>query len=88
MVDYFGIFDDAAKALEFDEGTLSGVISNIAELRDKLPEAMSEALTHFEGVDRKIEGFEGLEAAQQAINSNEKKDAFAGRSNDSVYNSR
>ena len=82
VVDYFGVFDDAAKALEFDEETLSGVISNIAELRGKLPEAMSEALTHFEGVDRKIEGFEGLEAAQQAINGDEKKDAFA---NDFVY---
>jgi type I restriction enzyme R subunit len=28
-------------------------------------------------VDRKLEGFEGLEASQNAINTNEKKDAFA-----------
>ena len=82
VVDYFGIFDDAAKALEFDEETLSGVISNIAELRDKLPEAMSVTLAHFDGVDKKIEGFEGLEAAQQAIDTDERKDAFA---NDFVY---
>jgi type I restriction enzyme R subunit len=38
---------------------------------------MEKALAHFEGVDRTKEGFEGLEAAQNAINTNEKRDAFA-----------
>lgn len=77
VVDYFGVFDDAAKALQFDESSIQQVISNMAVLRDKLPEAISDALRHFEGVDRTIAGFEGLEAAQQAISDNEKKDAFA-----------
>ena len=77
VVDYFGVFDDAAKALEFDEESLENVISNLAELRDKLPEAMTNALAHFNGVDRTIDGFEGLEAAQNAINNDKKKDAFA-----------
>jgi len=77
IVDYFGVFDDAAKALEFDEESVKQVITNLSELRGKLPEAMRDALAHFAGVDRSLEGFEGLEAAQNAINSNEKKDAFA-----------
>ncbi|MCB0687498.1 MAG: HsdR family type I site-specific deoxyribonuclease, partial [Saprospiraceae bacterium] len=77
IVDYFGVFDDAAKALQFDEESVKKVISNLSELRDKLPEAIRETLAHFEGVDRTIGGFEGLEAAQNAINTNEKKDAFA-----------
>jgi len=77
IVDYFGVFDDAAKALEFDEESLQQVITNLAELRAKLPQAMIDALAHFEGVDRTLEGFEGLEAAQDAINNDEKKDAFA-----------
>lgn len=77
VVDYFGVFDDAAKALQFDEESIQKVISNLSELRDKLPQAMRDALEHFEGVDRTIEGFEGLEAAQDAINNDEKKDAFA-----------
>ena len=77
IVDYFGVFDDAAKALEFDEESVKQVIANLSELRDKLPEAMKNALSHFEGVDRTVAGFEGLEAAQNAINDNEKKDAFA-----------
>jgi len=77
IVDYFGVFDDAAKALQFDEASVKKVISNLSELRSKLPEAMRETLAHFTGVDRTIIGFEGLEAAQNAINTDEKKDAFA-----------
>ena len=77
VVDYFGVFDDAAKALQFDEESIKQVISNLSELRDKLPQAVRDALAHFEGVDRSIAGFEGLEAAQEAIQGNDKKDAFA-----------
>jgi type I restriction enzyme R subunit len=77
IVDYFGVFDDAAKALQFDEESVRKVITNLSELRGKLPKAMADALSHFKGVDRSLEGFEGLEAAQEAINTNEKKDAFA-----------
>jgi type I restriction enzyme R subunit len=77
IVDYFGVFDDAAKALEFDESAMKTMVSNLSELRDQLPAAMQTALAHFAGVDRKLEGFECLEAAQNAIKDNEKKDAFA-----------
>jgi type I restriction enzyme R subunit len=77
IVDYFGVFDDAAKALQFDEESVKKVISNLSELRSKLPDAMKDCLTHFAGVDRTIGGFEGLEAAQNAINTDETKDAFA-----------
>ena len=77
IVDYFGVFDDAAKALEFDEESVQQVISNLSELRVKLPQAMADTLAHFVGVDRTIEGFEGLEAAQNAISTDDKKDAFA-----------
>jgi type I restriction enzyme R subunit len=77
IVDYFGVFDDAAKALEFDEESVKTVISNLSDLRGKLPQAMKDALSHFAGVDRALGGFEGLEAAQNAISTDEKKDAFA-----------
>jgi type I restriction enzyme R subunit len=77
IVDYFGVFDDAAKALQFDEESVKQVISNLSELREKLPQAMKDALSHFEGVDRTLDGFEGLEAAQNAIKTDESKDAFA-----------
>ena len=77
IVDYFGVFDDAAKALQFDEESIKTVISNMSELREKLPKAMMDTLIHFVGVDRTIDGFEGLEAAQNTIGTNDKKDAFA-----------
>ena len=77
IVDYFGVFDDAAKALQFDEESVKTVISNMTELRDKLPKAMKETLSHFKGIDRTLSGFEGLEAAQNAIGNNDKKDSFA-----------
>lgn len=77
IVDYFGVFDDAAKALEFDEKSVSQMITNLSELKEQLPEAMQKTLSHFNGVDKTIEGFEGLELAQNAINTDDKKDAFA-----------
>ncbi|MDL2311639.1 type I restriction endonuclease subunit R [Bacteroidales bacterium OttesenSCG-928-B11] len=77
IVDYFGVFDDTARALQFDEETVKTIISNLAELRTKVPQAVEDALSHFPNIDRTIEGFEGLQAAQDCINTNEKRDAFA-----------
>jgi len=77
IVDYFGVFDDAAKALEFDEESVKKIITNLNELKEKLPQAMADTLLHFDGVNRNLEGFDGLEVAQNAINNDDKKDAFA-----------
>jgi type I restriction enzyme, R subunit len=77
IVDYFGVFDDTAKALAFDEETMKGVITNMARYKTLLPGVMTKALAHFPGVDRTLVGFEGLEAAQDCIDTNEKRDAFA-----------
>jgi type I restriction enzyme R subunit len=77
IVDYFGVFDEAAKALDFDEVTVKQIITNLSELREQLPQAVIDALKHFVGVDRNQHGFEGHEAAQNAIKTDEKKDAFA-----------
>lgn len=77
IVDYFGVFDDAAKALEFDEEVMKKVITNLSSQLAELPRIMANNLAHFEGVDRTVEGFDGLQAAQDAINTNEKRDAFA-----------
>lgn len=77
IVDYFGVFDDTARALAFDEETVKTVITNLQELRDKLPDAMQRCLAHFFNIDRSILGFEGLQAAQDCISTNEKRDAFA-----------
>ncbi|MDD5390362.1 MAG: HsdR family type I site-specific deoxyribonuclease [Gallionellaceae bacterium] len=77
IVDYLGIFDDVARALEFDEKGITAVVSNIQELKDRLPEAMQKCLAFFAGVDRGVEGYEGLIAAQQCLPNNEVRDHFA-----------
>jgi len=77
VVDYFGVFDDTAQALAFDEESVKKVIMNLQELREKIPGLMEKCLGHFPGVDRSISGFEGLQAAQECINTNAKRDAFA-----------
>ncbi|MDY0073844.1 MAG: HsdR family type I site-specific deoxyribonuclease, partial [Thauera sp.] len=77
IVDYLGIFDDVAAALEFDDQSVRQVVSNIQELKDKLPEAMQKCLAFFAGCDRILQGYEGLIAAQQCLPNNEVRDSFA-----------
>ncbi len=77
IVDYLGIFDDVAAALEFDDQSVKQVVSNIEELKDKLPEAMQKCLAFFNGCDRTLQGYEGLIAAQQCLPNNEVRDNFA-----------
>jgi type I restriction enzyme R subunit len=76
IVDYLGIFDDVASALEFDDKSMAAVVSNIQELKDRLPEAMQKCLAFFAGVDRSVEGYEGLIAAQQCLPNNTARDNF------------
>lgn len=76
IVDYLGIFDDVAAALEFDDQSVKQVVGNIQELKDKLPEAMQKCLAFFAGCDRAVQGYEGLIAAQQCLPNNEVRDNF------------
>lgn len=77
IVDYLGIFDDVAAALEFDDQSVKQVVSNIQELKDKLPEAMQKCLAFFPDCDRSLQGYEGLIAAQQCLPNNQVRDNFA-----------
>ena len=77
IVDYFGIFDNAAEALQFDEKSVSNVITNLKLLKRQLPGAVDACLNHFPGIDQTIKGFEGLEAAQECIKTDQLKDNFA-----------
>jgi type I restriction enzyme R subunit len=77
IVDYIGIFDDVAQALDFDEKAVQQVVSNIDELRQALPMQMQKCLAFFPGVDRSVGGYEGLMDAQQHIPNNLMRDKFA-----------
>lgn len=76
IVDYIGIFDDVAKALDFDEKSVQKVITNIDEVKKELPKLMKKCLGYFNGVDRTVEGWEGLVAAQECLPTNKEKDQF------------
>ena len=77
IVDYIGIFDDVAKALDFDENSMRRIITNIEEIKKQLPALLKKCLSYFMGIDRTVEGWEGLMAAQECLPTNKEKDAFA-----------
>jgi type I restriction enzyme, R subunit len=77
IVDYLGVFDDVAKALEFDEQGFRRVVSNIVKLKEQLPEAMQKCVAFFPGIDRTQTGYEGLMAAQDCLPNNDVRDRFA-----------
>jgi type I restriction enzyme R subunit len=77
IVDYIGIFDDVARALDFDEKAVQQVVSNIDELKKALPLQVQKCVAYFKGVDRTVGGYEGLSAAQQCLPDNDRRDKFA-----------
>jgi type I restriction enzyme R subunit len=76
IVDYLGVFDDVAQAIQFDEEGIQKVVTNIGELIGQLPEAMVMCLAYFDGVDRTVEGYQGLIVAQDCLPDNETRDRF------------
>ncbi len=77
IVDYLGIFDDGATALDFDEKAVQKVITNLDEIKKDLPGVMARSLSFFPGVDHTVGGYEGLIAAQDCLPDNAARDQFA-----------
>jgi len=64
--------------LLFDDSSIQKVITNISELKILFPETIRKCMGYFEGVDRGVEGWEGLQAAQAKLPDDELRDAFGG----------
>jgi type I restriction enzyme R subunit len=77
ILDYIGVFDNVAEALDFDLKEMQQVVSNIDKIKSQLPEAMEMCLKYFKHIDRSIEGYEGLLAAQDCLVNDEMRDKFA-----------
>lgn len=77
IVDYLGIFDDVANALDFDEKSVQRVVTNLEEVKAELPGIVERCLAFFPGTDRSVGGYEGLITAQDCLPNNEIKDTFA-----------
>lgn len=76
IVDYIGIFDKFATALHFDEDGFEKVITNVDEVKRKVPELVQRCLAYFPGVNRTLGGWEGLAAAQNSLPNQETRDKF------------
>ncbi|MGV6853185.1 MAG: type I restriction endonuclease subunit R [bacterium] len=81
IIDYLGVFENVAKALDYDPKEIEGVVESVEAFKKLFPEAIGKCLEYFPGVDRTAEGYEGLIAAQDCLVGNEKKDAFAAQFN-------
>ncbi len=77
IVDYVGVFDNYAKSLNFDEESVKTVITNINDLKEKIPGWLKDCLDFFPGVDRTVGGFQGLEEAQEKLRDENVKQQFA-----------
>nr|WP_321397008.1 HsdR family type I site-specific deoxyribonuclease [uncultured Desulfobacter sp.] len=81
IIDYLGVFENVAKALDYDPKEIEGVVESVEAFKKLFPLALEKCLDYFPDVDRTIEGYEGLIAAQDCLVGNEKKDAFAAQFN-------
>jgi|GEM_PF-42631 len=81
IIDYLGVFENVAKALDYDPKEIEGVVESVKAFKKLFPEAIQRCLDYFPDVDRMVEGYEGLIAAQDCLIGNEKKDAFAAQFN-------
>lgn len=79
VVDFVGVFDNVARSLAFDEETIKTIISNIEQIKVLIPSFIEECVNFFQGVDRTIGGWEGLQAAQQCLKDEKIKTDFARR---------
>ena len=79
VVDYVGIFDDVAKALNFDEADVRKIITSIEAVRGKIGELIAACVAFFPGVDRTKSDFDTMCAAQDCLPTNEKKDGFGAK---------
>ena len=76
IVDYVGVFDNYANSLRFDEESVKTVITNIKEVKEKIPGFLKDCLDFFPGVDRSIGGFQGLQDAQEKLRDENVKTQF------------
>ncbi|WP_207636842.1 type I restriction endonuclease subunit R [[Clostridium] dakarense] len=76
IVDYIGVFDEVSKALSFDSESMQKVIENIDGYVKEFPIILKKCLSYFECIDRDIDGYDGLIAAQNCLYNDEIRDQF------------
>lgn len=77
IIDYLGVFENLRTALAYNPEEIDGVVEGIEAFKELLPAQLDKCLSFFPNVDRTIEGFDGVLAAQECLPTNEKRDEFA-----------
>lgn len=77
IIDYLGVFENLRTALAYNPDEIDGVVEGIEAFKELLPSQIERCLAFFPNVDRTLEGFEGIMAAQECLPTNEKRDEFA-----------
>lgn len=77
IIDYLGVFENLRTALAYNPEEIDGVVEGIEAFKKLLPAQLKKCLDFFPNVDRTLEGFEGIMAAQECLPTNEKRDEFA-----------
>ena len=77
IVDYLGVFENLRSALAYNSEDIEGVVESIEKFKEILPVQLEKCLAFFPGIDRTVEGFEGIIAAQECLPTNKKRDEFA-----------
>ncbi|MCU7931379.1 MAG: HsdR family type I site-specific deoxyribonuclease [Candidatus Thiodiazotropha sp. (ex Codakia rugifera)] len=77
IIDYLGVFENLRTALAYNPEEIEGVIEGIEVFKQLLPDQLKKCLAFFPEVDRSLEGFEGIMAAQECLPNNTKRDEFA-----------
>lgn len=77
IIDYLGVFENLRPALAYNPEEIDGVVEGIEAFKELLPAQLDKCLSYFPGVDRTLDGFEGIMAAQECLPTNEKRDEFA-----------
>ena len=75
IVDYLGQFDRVGEAFG-KSGNGAPPIENIQDIKDSIPIYLQECLKFFESIDRSVDDYTTLEAAQEVLKNLELKDAF------------
>ncbi|MBO2465047.1 type I restriction endonuclease subunit R [Actinomadura violacea] len=76
VVDYIGVFRHLDRALQFDEAKMQETLTSIRALAAELPAALNACLAFFPGVDRNVEGHDGLVEAQRRLSDLTVRDLF------------
>jgi len=77
IIDYLGVFENLRTALAYNPDEIEGVVEGIEKFKELLPDQLKKCLNFFTGVDKTLEGFEGIIAAQECLPDNVTRDAFA-----------